>query len=138
MAKTPKIGYCTALAVVLLCAVPAHTQNLVALYEKAKAEGSVVLYAGGPTAPWEVAAKDFSARYPSVNVSVTGGFSNVLDAKIDAQLKAGKLEVDLAVFQTLQDFVRWKQDGKLLNYKPQAFDKIYPIFSHTNRAYPSV
>jgi len=36
----------------------------------------------------------------------------VLDAKIDAQLKAGKLEVDLAVFQTLQDFVRWKAGWK--------------------------
>jgi len=123
---------------VVLCAVPARAQRLDALYKKAKAEGSVVLYAGGPTAPWEAAAKDFSARYHGVNVSITGGFSNVLDAKIDAQLKAGKLETDLAVFQTLQDFVRWKQDGKLLNYKPPGFDKIDRSFADANGAYVGV
>ncbi len=119
MSTSCKLPQCAALAALFLCSVPARAQSLDALYQKAKAEGSVVLYAGGPTAPWDSAAKDFSARYPGVNVSITGGFSNVLDAKIDAQLKAGKLEVDLAVFQTLQDFVRWKQDGKLLNYKLQ-------------------
>ena len=54
-----------------------------------------------------------------MKVSVIGGFSNVLDKKIDAQLAAGKLEVDLAMFQTLQDFVRWKQQGALLEFKPQ-------------------
>ncbi len=138
MSRTCKATHYAALAVFALWAAPARAQSLDSLYQKAKAEGSVVLYAGGPTAPWEAAAKDFSAHYPGVNVSVTGGFSNVLDAKIDAQLKAGKLEVDLAVFQTLQDFVRWKQDGKLLNYKPQGFDKIDRSFADANGAYAGV
>jgi ABC-type Fe3+ transport system substrate-binding protein len=127
-----------ALAALVLCAIPACAQSLDALYQKAKTEGSVVLYAGGPTAPWDAAAKDFSARYPGVSVSVTGGFSNVLDEKIDAQFKDGKLEVDLAVFQTLQDFVRWKQEGRLLNYKPQGFDKIDRTFVDANGAYMGV
>jgi ABC-type Fe3+ transport system substrate-binding protein len=73
-----------------------------------------------------------------VNVSVTGGFSNVLDAKIDAQLKSGKLEADLAVFQTLQDFVRWKQDGKLLKYKPPGFKKIDRSFKDRDGAFVAV
>jgi ABC-type Fe3+ transport system substrate-binding protein len=122
----------------ILCALPARVQNFDALYKKAKAEGSVIIYAGGPTAPWDAAAKDFSVRYPGVNVSVTGGFSNVLDAKIDAQLKAGNLEVDLAVFQTLQDFVRWKQDGKLLNFKPPGFKKIDGSFKDRDGAFVAV
>ena len=46
-----------ALAALILCTMPARAQSLDALYQKAKAEGSVVLYAGGPTAPWE-------ARHP--------------------------------------------------------------------------
>jgi len=138
VSRTCKATHYAALAVFALWAAPARAQSLDSLYQKAKAEGSVVLYAGGPTAPWDAAAKDFSARYPGVNVSVTGGFSNVLDAKIDAQLKAGKLEVDLAVFQTLQDFVRWKQDGKLLNYKPQGFDKIERSFADSSGAYVGV
>jgi ABC-type Fe3+ transport system substrate-binding protein len=126
------------LAALVLCAIPARAQNLDALYKKAKAEGSVIIYAGGPTAPWDAAAKDFSARYPGVNVSVTGGFSNVLDAKIHTQLKNGKLEVDLAVLQTLQDFVRWKHEGRLLNYKPQGFEKIDPSFADPSGAYVGV
>jgi ABC-type Fe3+ transport system substrate-binding protein len=126
------------LATFILCAKPARAQSLDALYQKAKAEGSVVLYAGGPTAPWEAAAKEFHARYPGVTLSVTGGFSNVLDAKIDAQLKDGKLETDLAVLQTLQDFVRWKQESRLLNYKPRGFKKIDRSFKDRDGAYVAV
>src|ERR1700756_609555 len=88
------------LLVLALSAFPAKSQNLDVLYEKAKSEGSVVLYAGGPSAPWDAAAKEFSARYPGVTLSITGGFSNVLDKKIDAQIDGGKLEIDLAIFQT--------------------------------------
>jgi ABC-type Fe3+ transport system substrate-binding protein len=105
-----------------------RAQSLDAIYEKAKSEGSVVLYTGGPTAPWDDAAKKFSERYPGITVSITGGFSNVLDKKIDAQLAAGKLEVDAALFQTLQDFVRWKEQGALLEYKPEGFDKVDASF----------
>jgi ABC-type Fe3+ transport system substrate-binding protein len=122
----------------LICALPARAQSLDALYKKAKSEGALVLYAGGPTAPWDAAAKEFSARYPGVIVSVTGGFSNVLDKKIDTQLAAGKLEVDLAVFQTLQDFVRWKHTGTLLEFRPQGFDKMDASFSDPRGAYVAV
>jgi len=96
------------------------------LYAAARQEGALAFYAGGPTAPWEAFSKDFSARYPGIKVSITGGFSNVLDRQIDAQLAAGKLETDLAIFQTLQDFVRWKKEGALLGFKPDAFDKVDP------------
>jgi ABC-type Fe3+ transport system substrate-binding protein len=138
MPKTSKIGHYPILATLVLCAMPARAQNFEALYWRAKAEGGVVIYAGGPTAPWDPVAKYFSARYPGVTMSVTGGFSNVLDQKIDAQLKNGKLETDLAVFQTLQDFVRWKQEGRLLNYKPRGFDKIDRSFKDANGAYAGV
>jgi ABC-type Fe3+ transport system substrate-binding protein len=135
MHKTPRTPLVAALsfsAIALVAffasASAARAQNLDALYEKAKAEGALVLYTGGPTAPWEAAAKKFSERYPGVTVSVTGGFSNVLDKKIDAQLAGGKLEVDAALFQTLQDFVRWERQGALLEFKPQGFDKIDASF----------
>jgi ABC-type Fe3+ transport system substrate-binding protein len=118
--------------------VSARPQSVDALYERGKSEGALVLYTGGPTAPWDAAAKEFSARYPGIHVSVTGGFSNVLDKKIDAQLAAGKSEVDLAVFQTLQDFVRWKQQGALLEYKPQGFDKIDASFKDPDGSFVAV
>jgi len=117
-----------AVGILALCVMRGQAQNAGDLYEKAKAEGALVVYAGGPTAPWEATARQFSERYPGVTVSVTGGFSNVLDKQIDQQLTDGKLEVDVAAFQTLQDFVRWKEEGVLLQFKPPGFDKIDPSF----------
>jgi len=125
-------------ALLALGALAASSQNVDSIYDQAKSEGALVLYTGGPTAPWEAAAKDFSARYPGIKISVTGGFSNVLDKKIDAQLAAGKMEVDLAVFQTLQDFVRWREQGILLNFKPQGFEKIDASFKDAGGAYVAV
>jgi ABC-type Fe3+ transport system substrate-binding protein len=117
-------------------APPAGAQSQ--LYDKAKSEGAVVLYVGGPTAPWEEKAKQFSERYPGIKLSITGGFSNVLDKKIDQQLKDNKLEVDSAIFQTLQDFVRWKAEGRLMSYKPEGFDTIDASFKDADGAYYGV
>src|SRR5580698_7124966 len=125
----------TALCVVASGAIPAGAQSLDDLYAKAKSEGAFVLYVGGPTAPWEAMAKTFNERYPGINVSITGGFSNVLDKKIDAQIAAGKLEVDAAILQTIADFVRWKNDDRLLIYKPKGFDAIDESFKDKAGAY---
>lgn len=125
-----------ALAVVTLLAAPAaKAESVDALYAKAKGEKALVFYAGGPTAPWEAAAKLFSARYPGIEVSITGGFSNVLDVKIDQQLKDKKLETDLAIFQTVQDFVRWKRAGVLQNFKPDGWSKIAAPFKDKDGAF---
>src|SRR5262249_5424519 len=105
------------------------------LYAAAKAEGTVVLYVGGPTAPWEETAKKFGERYPGIKFAISGGFSNVLDKKIDAQIAAGKLEVDTAILQTISDFVRWKAEGQLLVYTPPGFDKIDGSFKDAEGAY---
>lgn len=114
-------------------ALPARAQPQ--LYAEARTEGAFAFYVGGPTAPWEAKAKIFEQRYPGIKVSITGGFSNVLDKKIDQQLKDDKLEVDAAIFQTLQDFVRWKAQGHLLSYKPQGFDAIDASFKDPDGAF---
>jgi ABC-type Fe3+ transport system substrate-binding protein len=80
-------------------------------------------------------ARDFEARYPGIVVSVTGGFSNVLDRKIDDQLAARSLEVDMAFFQTVQDFVAWNKAGVLLPFKPGGYDKIDPRFREKDGAF---
>jgi ABC-type Fe3+ transport system substrate-binding protein len=115
--------------------LPASAQSLDDLYAKAKTEGAFVLYVGGPTAPWEAMAKVFNQKYPGITVSISGGFSNVLDKKIDAQIAAGKLEVDAAILQTIADFVRWKAEKHLVDFKPAGFDKIDPRFKDTDGAY---
>src|SRR5262249_50368721 len=83
-------------------ATQVRAQSLDDLYAKARDEGSFVFYVGGPTAPWEAKARVFEQRYPGIGISVTGGFSNVLDKRIDQQIRDRKLEVDVAIFQTLQ------------------------------------
>ena len=67
-----------------------------ASHTAAKTEGAFVLYVGGPTAPWEATARIFEQRYPGIKVSIIGGFSNVLDKKIDQQIKDGKLGLSAA------------------------------------------
>jgi ABC-type Fe3+ transport system substrate-binding protein len=112
----------------LATAQPVRAQALEDFYAKAKDEGAFSFYVGGPTAPWEARAKVFEERFPGVKITVGGGFSNVLDKKVDAQLAGGKLEVDAVIFQTAGDFGRWKAEGRLMAFKPDGFDKMDAAF----------
>jgi len=117
-------------------AVPAtRAQSLDELYAKAKTEGEIAFYVGGPTAPWEERTKGFTEKYPGIKVTIGGGFSNVLDQKIDAQIAAKKLEVDAALLQTAADFVRWKQEGRLITFRPPGFEKMDPAFKDKEGEY---
>jgi extracellular solute-binding protein len=128
----------TLLGLISAATLPVRAQGADDIYAKAKTEGAFVLYVGGPTAPWEATARIFEQRYPGIKVAITGGFSNVLDKKIDQQIKDNKLEVDTAIFQTLQDFVRWKAEGQLLPYKPPGFDAIDQSFKDADGAFYGV
>jgi ABC-type Fe3+ transport system substrate-binding protein len=124
-AMTVRMAWAVLAPLLLLCATAAaRAESIDEIYAKAKAEGALVLWAAGPTAGYEAAVKAFEQRFPGVAVSLTGGFSNVLNAKIVDQVKAGKVETDMVVFQTVQDFVGWKTRGWLLAFKPDGFDKI--------------
>jgi ABC-type Fe3+ transport system substrate-binding protein len=116
-------------------ALPARAQALDDIYAKAKTEGAFAFYVGGPTAPWEARAKVFEERYPGIKISIGGGFSNVLDKKIDQQIAAGKLEVDAAILQTIGDYVRWKAEGRLMVFKPDGFDAMDPSFKDADGAF---
>lgn len=125
-----------ALAAVSACAATgSHAQTLDELYENAKHEKTLAFYAGGPAAPHEARAAEFQRRFPGIAVSVTGGFSNVLNQKINQQIKARKLETDMAFFQTVQDFVQWKKEGVLTAYKPDGFDQIMPNLKDPDGSY---
>jgi ABC-type Fe3+ transport system substrate-binding protein len=123
------------LAATVPCALAAHGQTLDDLYDKAKQEKSLTFYAGGPAAPHEARAGEFQRRFPGITVSVKGGFSNVLNDQINQQIKARKLETDMAFFQTVQDFVQWKKDGVLAAHKPDGFDQIMPNLKDPDGTY---
>jgi ABC-type Fe3+ transport system substrate-binding protein len=138
VALTSKSSLLALLGVLTVGIAPSGAQSLDEIYQRAKVEGAFTLYVGGPTAPWEERARTFEQRYPGIKISITGGFSNVLDKRIDQQLGAGKLEVDAAIFQTLNDFVRWKAQGRLLAYKPPGFAAIDASFKDADGAFYGV
>jgi ABC-type Fe3+ transport system substrate-binding protein len=128
-------GLAGVVAAMSLAGPAARAQSADQLYAKAKDEKTLVLYSGGPAEPYERMAKDFQQRYPGIAVSVTGGFSNVLDRQIEDQLSSKKLVVDMAIFQTVQDFVAWKKAGVLLPFRPDGYDQIDPRFRDKDGAF---
>src|SRR4051794_34881898 len=98
------------------------------LYRRAKENGRLKFYSGGPIAPYQKLVAEFEQAFPGVTVSFEGGFSNVLNEKIEQQIEKGQLEVDLAFFQTAQDFVAWKKRGLLLNFHVNGHENILPAF----------
>jgi hypothetical protein len=121
-------------ALLLFAAASSRAETLDQLYEKAKLD-KALFYSGGPTAPHENRAKEFMQKYPGIAVLVTGSFSNVLNERIEKQMADRKLEVDMAFFQTVQDFVSWKKQGRLLAFKPEGFDQIKPSFRDEDGTY---
>ncbi len=129
---------CVAAGCLMASGATVCAQSTAELYDKAKAEKELVLYTGGPAAPHEARAKLFMQRFSGITVSVTGGFSNVLNTAIEKQMAAGALAVDMAIFQTVQDFVAWKQQDKLLGFKPDGFEHVYPNMRDADGAYEAV
>jgi ABC-type glycerol-3-phosphate transport system substrate-binding protein len=114
----------TGAALSAMCCAVASAETIDQIYEAAKAEKSLVLWGAGPSAGYETAARAFEQQFPGVTVTLMGGFSNVLNAKVEEQLAAKKVETDLLVFQTVQDFVNWNRRGLLLHFKPEGFETI--------------
>jgi ABC-type glycerol-3-phosphate transport system substrate-binding protein len=102
--------------------------ELDSLYAKARKEGGLNLYGGGPADWYTQWAKQFEVALPDVPITFNGGFSNELSPKIDTQIADKKLECDVTVLQTLQDFERWKHQGALTAL-PNA------VFEHIDRRY---
>ena len=67
--------------------------------------------------------REFEATYPKVKVRITPGRYDLMP-KIDAQIAAGRMDADLAILQTTQDYVRWRRQGALQKFAPPGFDLI--------------
>ena len=122
MSIRTKLLHAAVFALAMGSAASAETMD--ELYAKAKAEKSLLIYAGGPVSGYEPLAREFEKKYPGLTVHIEGGFSNVLNEKIEKQFGANKVETDLVLFQTAQDFVRWKGQNRLLGFRPDNTDAI--------------
>ncbi|MDX3193919.1 extracellular solute-binding protein [Streptomyces sp. MN03-5084-2B] len=119
---------------------PEDTRTLDELYQAALAEGGkLVIYAGGDTPTQQDATKAaFKARFPGIALTLIVDYSKYHDVRVDNQLATGTLVPDLVQLQTVQDFVRWKEQGRLLPYKPAGFSKVYDAFKDRQGAWVAV
>jgi ABC-type Fe3+ transport system substrate-binding protein len=123
---------------VVLAPLAARAETLDQLYEKAKAEGALTIYAGAGPAGAKAGAEAFEKRFPGIKVTATGGFSNVLDQEVDKQIKEKKVAVDYVQFQTIADYNRWDRAGELLRFKPEGFDQVLDPMKARNGAWVAV
>lgn len=107
-----------------------ETKSLDELYTDALAEsGELVIYAGGDTATQQDFTKQaFLTRFPKMKLTMVVDYSKFHDVRVDNQLATDTLVPDVVQLQTLQDFTRWKKQGKLLAYKPAGFSQLYKDF----------
>jgi len=126
------------IAVLAAGTAEARAQSMDELYQKAKLEQTLVLYGAGPTGSHDRWIEDFEQRFPGVKVALTGGLSNGLNRRIEQQLAAGKIETDLAIFQTIQDFGKWKKAGALAMFKPEGSQAIDPAYKDEDGAFTAV
>lgn len=61
--------------------------------------------------------------------------SKYVDARIDKAFQSGELYTDVAYLETIQDYPRWKREGRLLNYKPPNFDDVNLAFKDADGGY---
>jgi len=112
-----------AIAVSFLLPSPAKAETLDQLYAKAKVEGALNIYGGGPTRLYEPWIKEFEQKFPGIKVNLTGGFASGLAPKIDKEIADKNVAVDFVTFQAVQEFIRWKREGVLLALKMEGFEK---------------
>ncbi|WP_327692925.1 ABC transporter substrate-binding protein [Streptomyces sp. NBC_00459] len=114
-----------------------ESRTLDELYRTALAEGGkLVVYAGGDTPTQQDGTKAaFKARFPDLDLTLVVDYSKYHDVRVDNQFATDTLVPDVVQFQTLQDFDRWKAQGRLLHYKPAGFSKVYDRFKDPQGAW---
>ncbi|MGW6930864.1 ABC transporter substrate-binding protein [Lentzea sp. NPDC054927] len=116
-----------------------ETRTLDELYRDALAEGGrLVIYAGGDLADSGSGAgarTAFRQRFPEIDLRLIVDYSKYHDVRVDNQLATSTLVPDVVQLQTVQDFTRWKREGRLLHYKPAGFGKLYNKFRDPDGAW---
>ncbi|MFJ9150326.1 ABC transporter substrate-binding protein [Streptomyces sp. NPDC102270] len=117
-----------------------ETRTLDELYQAALAEGGkLVIYAGGDVSSQADGLRSgFKSRFPDIDLTVVVDYSKFHDVRVDNQFATDTLVPDVVQLQTVQDFVRWKQQGRLLAYKPAGYSKVYAPFKDPHGAWVAV
>lgn len=88
-----------------------------------------MVYAGGDVSTQADGLRTgFKNRFPGIDLTVAVDYSKYHDVRGDNQFATDTLAPDVVQLQTVRDFVRWKEQGRLLPYKPAGFSKLYAPF----------
>lgn len=114
-----------------------ESRSLDELYQAALAEGGkLVVYAGGDTPTQQDGTKAaFLKAFPGIDLKLIVDYSKYHDVRVDNQFATDTLVPAVVQFQTLQDFDRWKRQGRLLHYKPAGFSKVHDGFKDPQGAW---
>jgi ABC-type Fe3+ transport system substrate-binding protein len=117
-----------------------ETRTLDELYQAALAEGGkLVIYAGGDTPTQQDFTKAaFLRRFPDIDLTLVVDYSKYHDVRVDNQFATDTLVPDVVQLQTLQDFTRWKEQGRLLRYRSAGFSKVYDKFKDPHGAWVAI
>ncbi|MFF3373542.1 ABC transporter substrate-binding protein [Streptomyces sp. NPDC002680] len=107
-----------------------ESDQLAALYEKAKQEGgTLTVYAGGDAfRGQDRVVQAFEQRFPGLDIDIKVDLSKDLVPRIDNEIARGEVKADIAHIQLSNDLERWKKEGELLKYRPIGWNRIYPQF----------
>jgi len=127
-------------AVALGAGVREETRSLDELYAAAVAEGGkLVLYQGGDVDSQAAGVRTaWAAAFPDVELKVVVDYSKYHDVRVDNQFATDTLVPDVVQLQTLQDFTRWKRQGRLLSYKPAGFSQVHTGFKDPDGAWTAI
>ncbi|BBC38869.1 hypothetical protein SGFS_101630 [Streptomyces graminofaciens] len=117
-----------------------ETRSLDELYRAALAEGGkLVIYSGGDVDSQAAGVRAaFKSRFPEIDLTIVVDYSKYHDVRVDNQFATDTLVPDLVQLQTLQDFTRWKRQGRLLSYKPAGFSKVHKGFRDPDGAWTAL
>ncbi|MEH0416628.1 ABC transporter substrate-binding protein [Streptomyces sp. B21-083] len=117
-----------------------ETRTLDELYQAALAEGGkLVIYSGGDVdSQGNGIRTGFAARFPEIDLKVVVDYSKYHDVRVDNQFATDTLVPDVVQLQTLQDFTRWKEQGRLLHYRPAGFSKVYDALKDPQGAWTAI
>ncbi|KAB8232482.1 hypothetical protein ETB97_000868 [Aspergillus alliaceus] len=117
--------------------VPVETRSLDEIYEAAKKEsGTLIVSSGGDAGNQNDAIiQAFQKRFPDIQLNWTVDLSKYHTARIDRGFYADNQTTDVVILQTLHDFPRWKEQNRLLYYKPSVWNDIYASERDPDGAY---
>jgi len=100
--------------------------------------GTITLYTSESEDDVNFLAQDFMRRTPGTGVRIFRAGSGPVEAKLDAEMQAGRVEADVIWFADLGFFQNLARRGLLLPYRPPAAGRIPPAFHYAGDQFHEV